>query len=157
MTSDVHEWGAPCDRCGGVGFRTEEERASMPGCPMNLDYELPLGTEAQKIMKAREVSARRNAGNDIQQARKAAGLTQAQLASKAGVTRSVVAMGETSGSWSEEALSKIKHSLAIERNGAQGEASHDTTSGLATAWAAAQKGQSSRDSIYRFITANPKR
>ena len=86
----------------------------MPGCPIALGYELPLGPEGLKLAKARQVSERRNAGHEIQRARKAAGLTQAQLASKAGVTRAVVAMGETSGSWGEEALRKIKHVLAKE-------------------------------------------
>lgn len=110
-TGEVHEWGARCDRCGGIGFRTDEERARMPGCPMGLEYELPLGPEGLKLAKAREVSARRNAGHDIQRARKAAGLTQAQLASKAGVTRSVVAMGEAGGVWGKEALRKVRHAL----------------------------------------------
>lgn len=110
-TDEVHDWGARCDRCGGIGFRSEEERSQMPGCPMSLDFELPLGPEGLKLAKAREVSERRNAGHDIQQARKAAGLTQAQLASKAGVTRSVVAMGESGGVWGKEALQKLRTAL----------------------------------------------
>jgi hypothetical protein len=35
----------------------------MPGCPIGLEYELPLGPEGLKLAKAREVSARRNAGH----------------------------------------------------------------------------------------------
>lgn len=114
MSGTVHDWGEPCERCGGRGFSTDAERERMPGCPIALGYELPLGPEGLKLAKARQVSERRNAGHEIQRARKAAGLTQAQLASKAGVTRAVVAMGETSGSWGEEALRKIKHVLAEE-------------------------------------------
>lgn len=112
-TDEIHDWGARCDRCGGIGFRSEEERSQMPGCPMSLDFELPLGPEGLKLAKAREVSERRNAGHDIQQARKAAGLTQAQLASKAGVTRSVVAMGEAGGVWGKEALRKVRQALGL--------------------------------------------
>lgn len=57
-------------------------------------------------------------------------------------------------------LYEALHRKFGKRKGEEEEASHVTPSGLATAWAAAQQGQSSRDSLYRFITSNetnPKR
>lgn len=49
--SPVHNYGVDCKLCGGSGFRNDAERERMPGCPMHLNYELPLGTEGRKIAR----------------------------------------------------------------------------------------------------------
>lgn len=112
--SRVHEYGVECKQCGGSGFQTDAEREQMPGCPMSLDYELPLGTEGLKLARKHEIAERRTAGTSVKTSREVAGLTQGELARKAGVSRSTVSMGEKRGTWGPEALAKIEAALSAE-------------------------------------------
>lgn len=50
----------------------------MPGCPMHLSYELPLGTEGRKIARKHEIAKRRTAGTSVKTSREVAGLTQGE-------------------------------------------------------------------------------
>ena len=106
--SPVHNYGVECKLCGGSGFRNDAQRERMPGCPMHLSYELPLGAEGRKLARKHEIAKRRTAGTSVKTSRQVAGLTQGELAQKAGVSRSTVTMGEKHGTWGAEALAKIE-------------------------------------------------
>lgn len=109
----VHDFGEPCDLCGGKGCATEDELAQRPGCPLGLDFCFPLGPEGLRMAQARERARRKIAGPRIKAERESLGWTQTDLAQESGISREVIAMGETRGTWGAEAFAEIEKTLAL--------------------------------------------